>query len=54
MATPVQMKMRDKYADILKQIKSGKVRLNLGENNHVDFGSFAGGLDWYIRGQIFS
>ena len=32
MATPAQMKMRDKYADKLKQIKSGKARLNIGEN----------------------
>ena len=32
--------MRDKYADKPKQIKSGKVRLNLFENNHVDLESF--------------
>ena len=36
MATPGQIKMRDKYADKPKQIKSGKIRLTLGENNQVD------------------
>ena len=37
MTIPAQKKMRDKYADKPKQIKSGKIRLTLGENNQVDF-----------------
>ena len=35
MTIPAQIKKRDKYADKPKQIKSGKIRLNLGEFNEV-------------------
>jgi len=36
MATPNQIKKRHKYADKNPQIKKGDIRLNLGENNHID------------------
>ena len=36
MATPNQIKKRHKYADKNHQIKKSGIRLNLGENNHID------------------
>ena len=36
MATPNQIKKRHKYADKNPQIKKSGIRLNLGENNHID------------------
>ena len=38
MATPEQVKRKNKYAN--KRIKSGDIRLNLGENNHIDSKDF--------------
>ena len=34
MATPAQVKRKNKYTN--KRIKAGDIRLNLGENNHID------------------
>ena len=36
MATSNQIKKRHKYADKNPQIKKSAIRLNLGENNHID------------------
>ena len=36
MATSNQIKKRHKYADKNPQIKKNAIRLNLGENNHID------------------
>ena len=38
MATPEQVRKKNKYAN--KRIKSGDIRLNLGENNHIDSKDF--------------
>ena len=35
MATPNQVKRNNKYAN-KTQVKKDKIRLNLGENNHID------------------
>ncbi len=35
MATPAQIKKRDKYADKPKQVINNNIRLNLGEFNEV-------------------
>ncbi len=40
MATPAQMKKRDKYSDKPKQVINNHFRLNLGESNHVDLKDF--------------
>ena len=36
MVTTNQIKKRHKYADKNPQIKKSGIRLNLGENNHID------------------
>ena len=40
MATPNQIKKRDKYAHKNSQVKKGNVRLNVGEANHIDLETF--------------
>ena len=40
MATPAQIKKRDKYADKPKQVINNNIRLNLGEHNHIDYETF--------------
>ena len=40
MATPAQIKKRDKYADKPKQVINNNIRFNLGEYNHIDSKDF--------------
>ena len=40
MATPTQIKKRDKYADKPKQVINNNIRLNPGEHNHIDYETF--------------